>query len=479
MREKIIYISGMTCGSCEKILEKSLMKKEGVKEVKADYEKSNLKVKYDDSKIEEEKIFWAIEEAGYTPSSTKPKRNKWYWGITLAIGFLLIGGYLIVSNTIGFSFFPDLSQEASLAILFFLGLLTGFHCIGMCGGFVISYATKSKSKFRSHFEYGIGKTMGYAIIGGLFGLLGSFIAFTPQLRGYAAVLAGLFLIIFGLNMLNIFPWLRKIRIRTPNFINKYTASETRKSRNPFKIGLLNSLMIACGPLQAMYIYAAGTGGVIQGALSLTAFGLGTLPVLLGFGIFASYISVNSTKKILKISAVVVIILGAVMFNRGLALTGSGYDMNSLVTGASVAAAGANYDGLSSDETATLKGDYQEIRMNVDRYGWSPDKFIIQKETPVKWIINGEEINGCNNAIQVPKYGLNFDINKGEQVIEFTPSESGVISWSCWMGMIPGTFIVVDSLENLDSSKINEINSIQTPEGGSCGMGGGCGCGGRR
>ncbi len=479
MKEKTIYISGMTCGNCEKILERSLEKREGIGEVKADYEKSNLNVKYDGSKISENKIFEIIEEAGYIPNSKKPKKNKLYFGIALALGFLLIGGYLIVSNTVGFSFFPDLSQEASLALLFVLGLLTGFHCIGMCGGFVISYATKSKSKVRSHFEYGFGKTLGYVIIGGLFGLLGSFIAFTPQLRGYAGILAGLFLIIFGLNMLNIFPWLRKVRIRAPNFINKYTASETRKSGNPFKIGLLNSLMIACGPLQAIYIYAAGTGSVIQGALSLAAFGLGTLPVLLGFGIFASYISAGSTKKILKISAIVVIILGVVMFNRGLSLTGSGYDMNSLITGASVAVAGANYDGLSSDETAVLKGGHQEIVMEVNRYGWSPDKFVIEKGTPVKWIINGEEISGCNNAIQVPKYGLNFDINKGEQVIEFTPTENGVVSWSCWMGMIPGTFVVVDSLDNLDSSEISEINSIQTPEGGSCGMGRGCGCGGRR
>ena len=63
--------------------------------------------------------------------------------------------------------------------------------------------------------------------------------------------------------------------------------------------------------------------------------------------------------------------------------------------------------------------------------------------PVKWIINGKEITGCNNAIQVPKYGLNFQIKPGLQTIEFTPTETGTVSWSCWMGMIQGVFIVVD------------------------------------
>ena len=473
MTEKIIYISGMTCGSCEKILERALEKKEGIQEVKANYESSKLNIRFDEEKISKEKIFNIIDESGYSPSEIKPKKSRLYLTIAISIAFLLIGAYLILENTGGFDFFPDLSQETSLALLFVLGLLTGFHCIGMCGGFVISYATKAKSQTRAHLEYGLGKTTGYAIIGGIFGLFGSFIAFTPNLRGYAAILAGLFLVIFGLNMLNIFPWLRKIRIKSPSFLNKFASKETQKSRSPLKIGLLNSLMIACGPLQAMYIYAAGTGSMLQGALSLTAFGLGTLPVLLGFGIMTSIISASSTKKILKVSAVVVMILGIVMINRGLSLTGSGYDYDSLIVGATVKS--TNYENLPSNELATLNGNYQEIRMEVNRYGWSPDKFVLQKGIPVKWIIDGKEINGCNNAIQVPKYNLNFKVTPGEQTIEFTPTTTGVISWSCWMGMIPGTFVVVDDLTNLDSNKINDI---QVPQGGSCGAsGGGCGCGG--
>jgi len=117
-------------------------------------------------------------------------------------------------------------------------------------------------------------------------------------------------------------------------------------------------------------------------------------------------------------------------------------------------------------------------MEVNRYGWSPEKFVLQKGVPVKWIIEGKEINGCNNAIQVPKYGLNFDITPGEQIIEFTPTESGTISWSCWMGMIPGVFVVKDSV---DANSVTDVlNEVDVPAGGSCGGStGGCGCGGGR
>ena len=92
-------------------------------------------------------------------------------------------------------------------------------------------------------------------------------------------------------------------------------------------------------------------------------------------------------------------------------------------------------------------------MVVDRYGWSPDSFVLKRGVPVRWVIDGKEINGCNNAIVVPKLGLDFRIERGTQVIEFTPQESGNIPWSCWMGMIPGIFIVEDDIDMSDEAQV--------------------------
>jgi plastocyanin domain-containing protein len=96
------------------------------------------------------------------------------------------------------------------------------------------------------------------------------------------------------------------------------------------------------------------------------------------------------------------------------------------------------------------------------------------------VIDGQEITSCNNAIQVPKLGLRFNVKSGLQTVEFTPTESGTIPWSCWMGMIKGTFVVKDDVDTSNRQKVQaELEKIQTPTGGSsCGMmgGGGCGCG---
>ncbi|MFH2028098.1 MAG: sulfite exporter TauE/SafE family protein, partial [Nanoarchaeota archaeon] len=342
---------------------------------------------------------------------------------------------------------------------------------------------EKKSKLLSHLKYGAGKTITYMILGALFGLLGSFITFTPQLKGIAAVIAGLFLLIYGLNMLNVIPWLRKLQFRGPRFLEK--VNKNNNDKGPFMIGLLNGLLIACGPLQAMLIYAAGTGSVIQGATAMLVFGLGTLPLMLGFGSIATIIGSKFTHRILKVSAIIVIILGVVMLNRGLTLTGSGYDVNSMIT--SVSASGDVITGTTGTDTIQKQG-YQEIRMDVTNNGWEPDKFVLKKGVPVKWIINGKEINGCNNAIQVPKLNLNFDIKNGEQTIEFTPTEEGIISWSCWMGMIQGTFIVKEDIDLSNTVEIQkEIALIPNQPigtcGGSCGSqtcgaakGGSCGCG---
>ncbi|MEN4099224.1 MAG: sulfite exporter TauE/SafE family protein, partial [Anaerolineaceae bacterium] len=327
--------------------------------------------------------------------------------------------------------------------LFFVGFLTGFHCVGMCGplvvGYTAKYASSGTQSYGSHLLYGLGKTISYTLIGGLFGAFGAIFAFTPYTRGMVGIAAGVFLILFGLRMLNVFPALRHFHVKTPGFLMRFVGKEYRKHHNPFTIGLLNGLMIMCGPLQAMYIMAAGTGSWSEGAAILFFFGLGTLPLLLGFGFLTSLISANLTPKILRASGVVVVILGSIMLNRGLAVAGAGFDFNTLMARVSLA--------LSPTEVVAEPGAAEQtITMDVVSGRFVPNRFTLRKGVPVKWMINGKELNECNRVIVVPQYGLEIELHEGTQVIEFTPEETGVVPWSCWMGMIPGTFMVVDDAE---------------------------------
>lgn len=527
MKTVKIKINGMQCTSCEHVIEKQVLKIDGVKACKADYVKSELAITFDESKTGIEEIKEKIREKQYecesssckSDSHDEPIKTHGSTGaragklsklkpviLTLALVAVLFGGYHVVQ---GFAVFdlPTVGGPASLALLFSIGLLTGFHCVGMCGGFVMSYTAKNaenaangkgsakRLNVYSHMQYGTGKLISYTIIGAIFGLIGTIFVFTPLLKGAASIFAGLFLMLFGINMLNVFPQLRRVHVPMPRSISRFVFTNSDKQQRPLVTGLLNGLMIACGPLQALYIYAAGTGNVANGALALFAFGLGTLPVMFGFGMFASYVSKNMTRNILKVSGLIVIVLGLVMLNRGLTLVGTGYDFNTMIA-SFVPAVNAQTQGGAAGSGAAISGtgEYQEIRMNVTANGWEPDRFVLKAGVPVKWIINGVKITSCNSAIQVPMLGLQFDIKQGEQVIEFTPpNEDTTIPWSCWMGMIPGTFIVKNGINLTNQQQVQSELSAAGPVktgGGSCDManggscrgscamktGGTCGCG---
>lgn len=375
-------------------------------------------------------------------SSTQQRTFKRLLVITLALsGIALI--LWLDSWFMDHADMPKLTSDLNAGLLFLIGFLSSFHCVGMCGPLILGYAAKhAKAGHSSHWThvwYVSGKTLSYTAIGGLFGLFGAIVAFTPYTQGMVGIVAGSFLLLFGLHMLEVFPVLDHFQFRTPKFVMRFVSHEYRKHSHPFIIGLLNGLMILCGPLQAMYVMAAGTGSGTEGAMILFFFGLGTAPMMLGFGFLTTLLSGSLTPKLLKVSGVVVMALGLIMLNRGLAVTGTGIDFNTLV-------ARLSQHFSPTVAVAPSCDTEQVINMDVVQTGFSPNQFTLRKDVPVKWAINGKEINQCNKMIVVPKFGLEIEVKPGMQVVEFTPTETGVVAWSCWMGMIPGSFIVIDELQ---------------------------------
>lgn len=445
MRTRKLSIGGMQCRGCASTIEQAVAELPGVRKARADYETGRLQVTFDLSRTTPARIVEAVEARGYACSPLRPARP---WPRTLArtlgllAGMAAIGWLLAKGDTLAEHFaLPEFQRGMSYGLLFLVGLFTGFHCVGMCGGFVLGYTAQSAVRGRRrgilpHLQYGLGKTLSYTLLGGAFGLLGSFIAFTPEIRGYAAAAAGVFLVLFGVNMLDWFPALHRIGLRMPGFLARFVGAESRRHKSPFILGLLNGLMIACGPLQAMYVMAAGTGSFREGALLLLVFALGTLPLMFGFGLLTGAVSGRIAHRLLKASALLVVALGLIMLNRGLILTGSGYDFRNLS-----ALATLHLDRLKERIASPVVGGSQTIRMVVAGGKYQPDRFVLKQGVPVRWIIEGRELTYCNHRIIVPSLGLEFDIKPGENIFEFTPQLSGMIPWSCWMGMIQGSFVV--------------------------------------
>ncbi len=370
---------------------------------------------------------------------------------------------------------PQAGDKFGLGLIFLIGILTGFHCVSMCGSFVVSYTAKNAlnghKSYKQHLVYGGAKVISYTIMGGIFGLIGGIIAFSVGLRAGVAIFTGVFMIFYALSMFGL-KFFRRFQFN-PKFLTRFTMKASANAKGPYKgpmvTGLLNGLFIACGPLQAMYLYAAGTGSFTSGATALAVFGLGTLPIMIGFGSFATVISHKTTQKILKISGIIVLILGLIMLNRGLTMIGSPYSFSAIqskIVGTSVVASGTG---------AVLNNGIQEVNMNVDASGYSPNSFVLKKGVLVKWNVNVKQLTGCNSELILNQYGISKNLKQGLNVIEFTPDKDGTISFSCGMGMLRGSFIVTET----GTATQQEVTAATPAKGMQCGGsgGGGCGCGG--
>jgi plastocyanin domain-containing protein len=80
-------------------------------------------------------------------------------------------------------------------------------------------------------------------------------------------------------------------------------------------------------------------------------------------------------------------------------------------------------------------------MTVDYSGYTPNTIRIKNNVPVRWIIDVTQISGCTNEIIIPTLGLSKKLTTGKNYVTFTPRKKGRLGFSCWMGMVRGTFIV--------------------------------------
>ena len=485
VKEVILKSEGMVCVNCENLIEDILLDNNGVNKVEVSYTKGLAKINYNENKTSINDLIRVISENGYKvidfsnevneDLSNKNKKSKkrdidcankdednTFLIIIIILGVILLLKKFGVSNI--FSVFPTPNENTSYSMLFIIGLFTSLHCVSMCGGINLSQCINyndtidkgTLSTIKPAFLYNLGRVISYTIFGAIVGGIGSIISFTGWMQSLIQLIASIFMIIMGLNMLNIFPWLRKLNPRMPKIFAKKFKSKNNNS--PFFIGLLNGFM-PCGPLQAMQIYAISTGSVTKGAISMFLFSLGTVPLMFGLGTLSSYMSKKFSNKIMKFGAILVIVLGFSMFNNALALSGINFSQGS-----------ENDSGVRAE----IQDNIQVVTTKLK--GGTYEPIIVEVGKPVKLNIqvsNGS-LNGCNNKIIIREYEIEKSLEMGDNIIEFTPTEAGTYTYSCWMGMLRSKIYVVnpgqepeisENLQNgLDTlNKINSNYKISTDE----------------
>jgi len=182
---------------------------------------------------------------------------------------------------------------------FLVGLFGGVHCAGMCGGIVTALSLGTRTPAGTTpwpllFSYNLGRIASYTLAGALAGGAGWFAARLVDVhlaQQGLQVLAALFMIALGLYLAGWWAGLAKVEQAGGVLWRRIEPLGRRLMpvRTPAQALALGGLWgwLPCGLVYSVLIWSLSAGGVVQGALLMLAFGLGTLPNLLLMGVMAA------------------------------------------------------------------------------------------------------------------------------------------------------------------------------------------------
>lgn len=201
----------------------------------------------------------------------------------------------------------------------------------MCGGFVVAYTSAKinpkasvPSQLTAHLAYNIGRITSYALLGVVFGFMGSVIAFSPLVLGYLYFCVGILMVLMGLSLMGKIKFLTSLEsslashplVRT--LFSKLIHSSSLGSF--YGLGMLNGFL-PCGLVYFFAVSAVATASWFWGGVVMVIFGLSTVPALLGFGYVIGFLKGGSFRELMiKIAGVMIIGYGIYMSYMGFMAT---------------------------------------------------------------------------------------------------------------------------------------------------------------
>ncbi|MEK7505078.1 MAG: sulfite exporter TauE/SafE family protein [Patescibacteria group bacterium] len=288
------HVHGMHCKSCVVLTESELKEVPEVLKAKASLKHLNVEVIGDFGDKAPEHIARDLSEVlkphGYTLSLEKQKHSaKWSdFRIALPVALIFIALFVWLQK-LGIVNLVTTS-EVSYGTVFVVGLIASIStCMAVVGGLVLSVSAnfaKEGDKIRPQVLFHLGRLISFFILGGVIGVLGSAFQFGATGTLVLGLFVAIVLLILGVNLLDIFPGIKKWQPTLPSFVGKHVhgLKKINHTLTPLLIGVA-TFFLPCGFTQSMQIYTLTTGSFVTGAFTMFIFALGTLPVLaiLSFG----------------------------------------------------------------------------------------------------------------------------------------------------------------------------------------------------
>jgi sulfite exporter TauE/SafE/copper chaperone CopZ len=434
IKKTTLYVEGMHCPSCEVLINDKFSEEGNVKEVNPNFKNQKVEVLYTGS-LDHESLNRKIVPFGYRigekgeEASVEPLSKRIFEAV--AIGSIVFILYLIASEL---GIVPDFNITGSLSLwsVLVIGLVASTStCMATSGALFLSTVGKGKNNLSQALFFNAGRIASYGAFGFLAGLVGQALITNLKFGPYLTLLAAVFMVLLGLDMAKIL----SIGAIIPSGLNKKIFQSLEHKlmkyprKAPFLLGAITYLL-PCGFTQAVQVYALGLASPLQSALTMVVFAIGTAPALMLIGGLTSLTKTTFYSYFMKAMGVIVFIIGFGYFSNFLSLYN--ININPFAT-----------NGSANSTASTTKDGVQTIDMRVVASGYVPNSFTVKKGVPVKWNINGENTFGCQAYFVVPTLGIQKTIVPGIQTIDFTPTETGTINFSCGMGMYRGQITVIN------------------------------------
>jgi sulfite exporter TauE/SafE/copper chaperone CopZ len=462
MPKQIIKISGLHCKACEILSEEKLSALPGIKAVNVSHRRGQAEIDYEGIEPNKEIIKRELQSLGYDlEGDTKAKqtdKNKWR---DLVIALVAA---IIVSLALNYGVWPQNSEgfnanTLSWGGIWIIGLIAGLStCMALVGGIVLALATdyakrhpeaSRARKFLPHLYFNIGRVAGFFLFGGLLGGLGSILKISSVASAWLTLFIGIFIILLGLQIIDVFPILRKFSFSLPKHIAKIIPGHNKNKRfhpaGAIAAGAL-SFFLPCGFTQSIQLYALSSGNFLSGGITMAVFAIGTSIGLIGLGGLVAMIKGKNYSLFLKISGAIIIIFGLFNFNNA-------YKVLLLHTESQAI----------NKTTSSQVSEVQIIKMTQNNSGYSPNNFQIEANRPVRWIINSTSPYSCASSLIVPSLKINQQLKKGENIIEFMAPANGKIKFSCSMGMYNGVINIISEKEKGSSEDASNTDLRSTTE----------------
>lgn len=340
----------------------------------------------------------------------------------------------------------------NLAVIFLTGLtIGGLTCLAVQGGLLASViASREKEGIEKKgrvdrifptLSFLIAKLIAYTLLGFVLGALGSYISLTSSVQSIIQILAGIYMVVIALNLLDVHPIFRYAVIQPPRFLTRKIRNQSRSSDifAPFMLGLM-TIFIPCGTTLAMEALAISTASPIKGALIMATFVLGTFPMFFGIGYITSVLGEKFKDNFLRIAAVLLIFLGVLSMYGGLVAAGAPISLKKI---ASLKNINENSSGNMSVAYPPVKNGFQEVSINVGSHGYSPDNLVLKEGIPTRLSLATKDTYSCAIAFRIPSLNIGVNLKPdGSEVLSLPKLAKGEYPFTCSMGMYTGVIRVL-------------------------------------